>query len=352
MTTWDAVADLPLVVEDYALQRPQLDVSSEFRAPEHGDPPARRRRGGHGRGRHLRRPRPGGAAGGGAGPAARRPLDARVVLRPRRGARPVAGAARPRALAPVPGVGLRVRGARPRAAPGEPRAARGARTRAAARALRRLAAAGRAADARAGDAAARALPGHCASSSTPRSDWTPEIFDALRATGAVDSIDLKGLYEGSIVDQGADPGLYARVADAFPDGLDRGPQAHPGDRRGPAPAPRPHHVGRQHPRGRRHRGAPLPAADGQRQALARRAAARSSSRPTTTARSAASACTAAGSSSSASAAGRSSCLAGLFHPDAPNDVAPGGFNAPDPPPGLPESPLDPAPEPTGFRRRA
>jgi hypothetical protein len=50
--------------------------------------------------------------------------------------------------------------------------------------------------------------------------------------------------------------------------------------------------------------------------------------------------------------GQIQLLAGLFHPDAPNDVAPGGFNAPDPPPGLPESPLDPAPEPTGFRRRA
>jgi hypothetical protein len=41
-------------------------------------------------------------------------------------------------------------------------------------------------------------------------------------------------------------------------------------------------------------------------------------------------------------------LAALFHPDAPNDVAPGGFNEPEPRPGLPESPLLPRAV-TGFR---
>jgi hypothetical protein len=42
-------------------------------------------------------------------------------------------------------------------------------------------------------------------------------------------------------------------------------------------------------------------------------------------------------------------LASLFHPDAPNDVAPAGFHNPDPPPGLPESPMDPQPSELGFR---
>ena len=45
-------------------------------------------------------------------------------------------------------------------------------------------------------------------------------------------------------------------------------------------------------------------------------------------------------------------LAALFHADAPNDIAPSGYDAIDPEPGLPESPLDPDPEPTGFRRRS
>jgi hypothetical protein len=44
-------------------------------------------------------------------------------------------------------------------------------------------------------------------------------------------------------------------------------------------------------------------------------------------------------------------LAALFHPSAPNDIAPAGYDALDPEPGLPSSPLEPDPEPTGFRRR-
>ena len=45
-------------------------------------------------------------------------------------------------------------------------------------------------------------------------------------------------------------------------------------------------------------------------------------------------------------------IASLFYPDGPNDVAPRGYNDPDPRPGLPTSPLTPDPEPAGlgFRR--
>jgi hypothetical protein len=49
------------------------------------------------------------------------------------------------------------------------------------------------------------------------SSWNEEIFAALVATGAVDSIDLKGLYRDSPVDQPGDPVLYQRVLDAFPE---------------------------------------------------------------------------------------------------------------------------------------
>ena len=51
----------------------------------------------------------------------------------------------------------------------------------------------------------------------PTTEWTPELIAELVATGAVDSVDFKGLYVGSIVDQPADPVLYRRVVDAFPD---------------------------------------------------------------------------------------------------------------------------------------
>ena len=42
-------------------------------------------------------------------------------------------------------------------------------------------------------------------------------------------------------------------------------------------------------------------------------------------------------------------LASLFHPDAPNDVAPSAYNDPEPRPGLPPSPLQPPTLGPGFR---
>jgi hypothetical protein len=49
------------------------------------------------------------------------------------------------------------------------------------------------------------------------SSWGPELIEALVQTGAVDSIDFKGLYKGSPVDQAGDPDMYQRVAAAFPE---------------------------------------------------------------------------------------------------------------------------------------
>jgi L-alanine-DL-glutamate epimerase-like enolase superfamily enzyme len=51
----------------------------------------------------------------------------------------------------------------------------------------------------------------------PTPSWTDELAGELAATGAVDSVDLKGLYEGSVVDNPADPALYRRVAEALPE---------------------------------------------------------------------------------------------------------------------------------------
>jgi hypothetical protein len=50
--------------------------------------------------------------------------------------------------------------------------------------------------------------------------------------------------------------------------------------------------------------------------------------------------------------GQIQLLASLFHPDGPNDTAPGGYNAEKPAADLPRSPLPPDPAPTGFRRRS
>ena len=48
-------------------------------------------------------------------------------------------------------------------------------------------------------------------------EWTDDTVAALAATGAVDVVDLKGLYEGEWVDATPSAELYGRVADAFPD---------------------------------------------------------------------------------------------------------------------------------------
>jgi hypothetical protein len=51
------------------------------------------------------------------------------------------------------------------------------------------------------------------------------------------------------------------------------------------------------------------------------------------------------------ARGQIQLLASLFHPDAPNDIAPPGYNSPQPAAGLATSPLTATPTTTGFRRQ-
>src|SRR5665811_686902 len=50
----------------------------------------------------------------------------------------------------------------------------------------------------------------------PTSSWDEELIAELVASGSVESVDFKGYYSGSIVDQAPDPVLYRRVAEAFP----------------------------------------------------------------------------------------------------------------------------------------
>ena len=118
------------------------------------------------------------------------------------------------------------------------------------------------------------------------------------------------------------------------------------------PVVRAGHLGRADPLDRRHRGDALVAAeDGQRQALALRPDLATSSPPTTTARSAGIGAYGGGQTELGQGRGQIQYLASIFHPDTPNDVAPGGYNDPEQAtkPGLPSSPLEPAIEPIGFR---
>jgi hypothetical protein len=49
--------------------------------------------------------------------------------------------------------------------------------------------------------------------------WTPELIDEVAATGAVEIIDFKGRYGMEVEDAGALLAMYERVIDAFPDAL-------------------------------------------------------------------------------------------------------------------------------------
>jgi L-alanine-DL-glutamate epimerase-like enolase superfamily enzyme len=182
----------------------------------------------------------------------------------------------------------------------------------------------------------------------PTSDWTAELIAALRATGAVDAVDLKGLYEGTVVDQGADPDLYRRVAEGLPDAWIEDPRLTPETDAVLAP-----HRARITWDANIHSvddilGLPFPP----------RMVNVKPSRlgPLRSLLAAYDLCAergigmyGGGQFELGPGRGQIQYLASLFHPDAPNDVAPGGYNDPDPPPGLPDSPLAPSPAPTGFR---
>ncbi|HLM49172.1 MAG TPA: hypothetical protein VK279_01390 [Solirubrobacteraceae bacterium] len=183
----------------------------------------------------------------------------------------------------------------------------------------------------------------------PTVSWTPELEAELAATGAVDSLDLKGAYKGSVVDNPADPERYRRWAETFPDAWLEDPDLE---------APGIDEVLRPH-RDRITWDGPIHAvADIEALPFAPRMVNVKPSRF--------------GSLSALCAAqdfcaqrgvgaygggqfelgvgrGQIQYLASLFHPDTPNDVAPGGFNAPTPEPGLPVSPLPPRPAAIGFR---
>ena len=182
----------------------------------------------------------------------------------------------------------------------------------------------------------------------PTSDWSDELIAEVAATRAVDSVDFKGAYEGTIVDQPADPRLYRAVVEAFPDAWIEDPKLRPEtdgilrDHRdritwdaiihsvediNALPFP-PRMVNLK------------PSRFGALRAL----------------------CAAydlcadrgigaygGGQFELGPGRGQIQYLASLFHPDTPNDVAPGGYNDPAPAPGLPDSPLAPQPARTGFR---
>jgi hypothetical protein len=187
----------------------------------------------------------------------------------------------------------------------------------------------------------------------PTNDWTDELIAELQATGAVDSVDLKGFYRGTVVEVETDPSLYERVATAFPDAWIEDPDLTPETER----VLRPH-------RDRITWDAPIHSvadiADRTfgGEAFPPRMVNVKPSRfgPLKELFAAYDYCAEQGIDAYGGGQfelgpgrGQIQYLASLFHPDTPNDVAPTGFHDPDPKPGLPTSPIPPAISPTGFR---
>ena len=177
--------------------------------------------------------------------------------------------------------------------------------------------------------------------------WTPELIDEVAATGAVEIVDFKGRYGMEVEDRDALLRMYERVIEAFPDALleDGHEEA--------LELLEPH-------ADRISYDAPIASCeDLEKLPLAPVALNIKPCRvgdlrtlfdlyEETAAR---------GLITYGGGMGEIDCgrgqiqlLASLFHPDGPNDTAPGGYNHETPAPDLPPSPLDPKPAPTGFRR--
>ena len=179
------------------------------------------------------------------------------------------------------------------------------------------------------------------------SDWTDELVAELRELGCVDSIDFKGHYTGTIVDQGADPGLYRRVVDGLPGVWLEDPRIDDGTR--PILEEVPDQVTWD--------AVIHSVADIQALPWPPKTVNVKPSRFGSIERlfAAYEYCEAnwigaygGGQFELSVGRGHIQYLAALFHPDTPNDVAPGGFNLPEPSAGLPTSPLTVAPRATGF----
>jgi len=183
----------------------------------------------------------------------------------------------------------------------------------------------------------------------PTSSWTPELIAALVATGAVDSVDFKSLYTGTIVDQPPDPVLYERVITAFPDAWIEDPDV-------VTPETAAVLAGVHD---RITWDAPIHSiADIEALPFPPRMVNLKPSRIGGLAKLCATYDYCADHGISAYSGGQfelgpgrgqAQYLASLFHPDTANDLAPVGFNVNDPPAGLPTSPLPPSPLPVGFR---
>jgi hypothetical protein len=181
----------------------------------------------------------------------------------------------------------------------------------------------------------------------PTSQWDRGHMRELAATGRVRCLDFKAYYAGTSVDQEPDPDLYRAVAQLFPDAVLEDPAVTPDTL-----------AAFEGAEDRLSFDAPIHSlADVDALPVAIRWLNIKPSRfgPLERLFACIDACQergiqmyGGGQFELGYGRGQIQALASLFYPDAPNDVAPAGYNDPEPQSGLPRSPLPPPAEPSGF----
>lgn len=182
----------------------------------------------------------------------------------------------------------------------------------------------------------------------PTDDWPSSMIDELADLGVVDVMDMKGQYDTVPFGVPEKPETYARIVEAFPAALIEDPRL--------GPALRATLAGHED---RVTWDAPIHSVDditgrawpprivnmkpSRFGPLSRLFAAYDHLRDT------AIGAYSGGQTELGPGRGQVQYLASLFHPDAPNDIAPSGFNDPEPAESLPSSPLPVAASATGFR---
>ena len=182
----------------------------------------------------------------------------------------------------------------------------------------------------------------------PTNDWDDELIAALVETGAVDSLDLKGFYKGTVVEVETDPELYGKLIEAFPDAWLEDPDVT--DETRPVLEP---------VRDRLTWDAPIHSIEDI-EALpwppkmvnvkpSRVGGLRDLCDTYDYCDERGIGAYGGGQWELGVGRGQIQVLASLFHPDTPNDTSPRGYNEADPPPGLPTSPMEPRLAAAGFR---
>ncbi|WP_267163872.1 hypothetical protein [Halovenus salina] len=181
----------------------------------------------------------------------------------------------------------------------------------------------------------------------PTDDWSADVIERLAATDAVRILDLKGQYEGTDVDQAADPALYELILDGFADAVIEDPALT--DETRPLFADERGRVSWDYPIRGVETVESLPWEPDWLNIKPSRFGSVESLLATIEY------CnerdiTMYGGGQFELGAGRQHlhALASLFYPDSPNDVAPRGYNVPEPGPELSGSPLSPPATPRGL----